>query len=295
MNFRTLIFLTSLTACQVVSAQSPATFGRFVPERKDDFAWENDLIAFRTYGPALRTGSEDSGVDCWLKRVPYLIIDKWYAGQLKGQSYHEDRGEGYDPYHVGGSRGCGGTALWVKDNLLTSDTFNTWKILEQTPAKTSFELNYEYPATGGLAPIREAKHITIEPGKRFFRSESTFTRDGKPVADLPVAIGVTTHDGKATPTLSPENRWISCWEKIEDLADNGLGTGVILAPGFPIETKSVAGPGKDQGHALILTRTDASGRVVCYPGYGWQRAGAIKSPADWTEELTSFSKNLKTP
>ena len=26
------------------------TYGRFVPERKDDFAWENDYIAFRMYG-----------------------------------------------------------------------------------------------------------------------------------------------------------------------------------------------------------------------------------------------------
>ena len=29
------------------------TFGRFVPERKDDFAWENDFAAYRMYGPAL--------------------------------------------------------------------------------------------------------------------------------------------------------------------------------------------------------------------------------------------------
>ena len=27
------------------------TFSRFVPERIDDYAWENDLVAFRTYGP----------------------------------------------------------------------------------------------------------------------------------------------------------------------------------------------------------------------------------------------------
>jgi len=27
-----------------------ATFGRFVPERKKDFAWENDKIAYKMYG-----------------------------------------------------------------------------------------------------------------------------------------------------------------------------------------------------------------------------------------------------
>ena len=29
------------------------TYGRYVPERKDDFAWENDKIAFRMYGKEL--------------------------------------------------------------------------------------------------------------------------------------------------------------------------------------------------------------------------------------------------
>ena len=31
-------------------------YGRYVPERLDDYAWENDRIAFRAYGPALERG-----------------------------------------------------------------------------------------------------------------------------------------------------------------------------------------------------------------------------------------------
>ena len=46
-------FFLSLTAChqQVVT---PKVYGRHVPERKDDFAWENEYAAFRMYGPALK-------------------------------------------------------------------------------------------------------------------------------------------------------------------------------------------------------------------------------------------------
>ncbi|MBU3666580.1 MAG: DUF4861 domain-containing protein [Chthoniobacterales bacterium] len=285
---KTLLLLL-LSATPAFCAEG-TTYARFVPERKDDFAWENDLVAFRTYGPALRQGPEDSGIDCWLKRVTHPIIDKWYEGNTKGVSYHKDHGEGYDPYHVGGSRGCGGTALWVDGAMVTSDTFTDWKILEQTPAKTVFELTYQYPAVGTGAPIREVKRITIVPGQRFFRSDSTFTRDGQPVAGLPVAIGVTTHDGKAAPALSPENRWVSCWEKI---GDSGLGTGVVLAPGFPIETKELAVTEKDKSHALILTATDSQGLVTCYPGYGWEKAGVITTPEAWAGELTAFSKSLQ--
>jgi hypothetical protein len=278
-----LLFLAAMPALYAEGT----TFARFVPERQDDFAWENDLVAFRAYGPAMRSRPEDSGIDCWLKRVTYPIIDKWYEGNTKGVSYHKDHGEGNDPYHVGSSRGCGGTSLWVDGAMVTSDTYTGWKILEQNPEKTVFELTYQYPAIGAEAPVQEVKRITIVPGQRFFRSDSTFTRDGQPVVGLPVAIGVTTHDGKASATLSPENRWVSCWETIER---NGLGTGVILAPGFPIETKEVSSAEKDKSHAVILTATDKSGMVTCHPGYGWAKAGAITTPEAWASELTTFSQ-----
>lgn len=67
-----------------------STFARFVQERIDDFAWENDKLAFRTYGPKAQAitesgkkgGTLSSGIDCWLKRVDYPIIDKWYKQDL---------------------------------------------------------------------------------------------------------------------------------------------------------------------------------------------------------------------
>ena len=56
-------------------------YGRFVRERFDDFAWENDRIAHRTYGTALETWKEEpltsSAIDVWVKRVPSLVINGW--------------------------------------------------------------------------------------------------------------------------------------------------------------------------------------------------------------------------
>ena len=267
--------------------QKRSVFARFVPERQDDFAWENDLVAFRAYGPALRSGPEDSGIDCWLKRTPDLIIDKWYAGALKGISYHEDHGEGYDPYHVGSSRGCGGTGLWKDNQLATSDTFLEWKIIEEAPDREVFELTYDYPASP--SPVREVKRITIAKGIPFFESRSTFTRAGRPLAGLPVAIGVTTHDGKASVKLAPEKRWISCWEEIDG---QGLGTGAILAPGNPLETHEIRSAEKDKGHALLITTTDPEGAVTAHCGYGWTAAGRIANREAWEATLTEFSNRL---
>ena len=58
---------------------TPQVFGRLVPERMDDFAWENNLIGFRMYGPALQaTGEISNGIDIWQKRTRDLVVDKWY-------------------------------------------------------------------------------------------------------------------------------------------------------------------------------------------------------------------------
>ena len=99
-------------------------YARFVPERTDDYAWENDKVAFRVYGPTAqkmfekgdKAGTLSSGVDAWLKRVEYPIINKWYKKTTdKTGSYHEDTGEGLDNFHVGISRGVRGIDV-KKDN-----------------------------------------------------------------------------------------------------------------------------------------------------------------------------------
>jgi len=91
-SVETLIFPVTLAAgasgTYRIAAGEPETFqplvyGRLVPERKDDFAWENNRTAFRVYGPALKaTGEISNGMDFWAKKTDSLIIDKWYKNDL---------------------------------------------------------------------------------------------------------------------------------------------------------------------------------------------------------------------
>lgn len=268
----------------------PRAFARFVPERSDDFAWENDLVAFRAYGPALRPGAEDSGVDCWLKRVAHPVINRWYLGNYLGRSYHEDHGEGFDPYHVGRSRGVGGTALWVDGKLVISDTFRTWKVLANDPKEAVFELTYQY--TLGGRTIDETRRFTIRPGEQLYRCEARFSEKGAPLKDLEVAIGVTTHDGKAAATLAKDRGWVACWEDVPKAGP--LGTAAALAPGRITEVREVKSDKPDESHALLLARTDAEGRVAFAAGFAWARAGAIRTPEAWAAYLDEFVRtNLK--
>ena len=95
-------------------------YGRFVRERRDDFAWENDLVAHRMYGAALETWAQEpltsSGLDVWVKRTPRLVINEWYmVDDYQGRRDHDRRGlgrvprtRGRPPAHAGdgASRGC---------------------------------------------------------------------------------------------------------------------------------------------------------------------------------------------
>ncbi|MBN2161814.1 MAG: DUF4861 family protein [Pontiellaceae bacterium] len=263
----------------------PRTFCRFVPEREDDFAWENDKIAFRAYGPALREGSENGGVDCWLKRVDYPVIDKWYKKHVAGGTYHKDDGEGYDPYHVGASLGCGGIGLWLDNSLVTSETFTGWKVLECEANNSAFELSYEWKYEGHTYQL--VKHISIDVGDRLFTTVATIRKDGNLARGLPVAVGLTTHDGKAEAVPDVQAGWIACWETIDG---SGLGTGVMMDPKKITEYKLIDSDTADESHALFISKTDDKGQVTWCAGYGWERAGEIKTRNDWLSYLSEQSK-----
>lgn len=269
---------------------APAAFCRFVPERSDDFAWENDRVAFRVYGPALRTKAEDSGIDCWAKRVPYPIIDKWYRLDLEQKlSYHNDRGEGNDFYHVGRTRGCGGTAIWHNGQMVLSDVYTDWKILENGPQKVVFQLTYEYNFE--CRKIQELKTITLEMGQQLFKSESVFTENGKPV-DLEIAVGIATHNQTGLVTLNRDAGWMSVWR---DFGKTQIGTGVVMEPRRITGMEEIKSEKRDESHAILTCNTDAEGRTVHYAGFVWTKAGHLTTQDQWQNYLTQFVATLSQP
>ena len=100
-------FTVTAGRARVFKKEDFKAHGRFVRERFDDFAWENDRIAHRAYGKALETWRGEpltsSGIDVWSKRTPRMVVDEWYMAD----DYHSDTGEGADVYSVGATRGCG--------------------------------------------------------------------------------------------------------------------------------------------------------------------------------------------
>jgi hypothetical protein len=256
-------------------------YGRFVPEREDDFTWENDKIAFRVYGPNSSGVGPVSGVDAWLKKVPYSIIDKWYAGFLEGISYHEDHGEGYDPYHTGTSRGVGGTAVWADGQAWPAGTFKSFEVLQSGGDVVEFVLQYEWETP--LGQVTEAKTVSLALGERLYRVKSVFTLDGEP-ASLPVVIGLTTHDEAAQVASNGDAGRISTWEEIDG---KGLGTGALMAPDRTVEIMHLPSEEKDASHIWLVTASDDNGELSFRAGFAWSGAQEITTLEQWNNYLDS--------
>ncbi len=256
-------------------------YGRFVPEREDDFAWENDKVAFRVYGPNSSGKGQVSGVDAWLKKVPYSIIDKWYEGFLADISYHEDHGEGYDPFHVGDSRGVGGTAIWVNGKAWPAGKYSSYEVLQSGGEMVEFVLQYEWETPLGL--VAESKTISLALGEQLYRVNSVFTLNGQP-ALLSIVIGLTTHDEKAQVFSNQETGRISTWEAIDEM---GVGTGVLMAPGLTGRIMHIPSEDKDTSHIWLLTSTKKSGELSFRAGFAWEGAQEITTIEAWNEYLDS--------
>ncbi|HET9502509.1 MAG TPA: DUF4861 domain-containing protein [Hymenobacter sp.] len=289
---------TVAAGTEPVPASELTTFARFVPERTDDFAWENDRVAFRTYGPNAEqlydrkdsNGTLSSGMDCWLKRVSYPIIDKWYGRHVnvKPFAYHTDIGEGYDPYHVGSSRGVGGTGVLVSDKLYTSRNFVSYKVLAIGPIRTVFELTYApFDAAGQL--IVEKKIITLDLGSNLTRYEEHFSPTYKPLPNC--TIGLTLHEAKGEVQANRPAGWFRYWEKVDD---SNLGTAVVVAPSYLTDYQDHRSAKKDDNQLYMVTKPRQN-TVVFYAGFGWQKSGQFATAAAWDAYLGEFAQRLASP
>ncbi|KPH11079.1 DUF4861 domain-containing protein [Chryseobacterium sp. ERMR1:04] len=270
------------------------TYSRLVPERVDDYAWENDKIAFRVYGPkgqkealaGVNGSTLSSGVDIWLKRTDQPIINKWYKGYMTDPMYyHKDtRGEGYDPYHVGDSRGTGGTGIWKNDSLQVSQNFVTSKTIATGPLRTVFELTYNPWSEYG---IKETKRISLDLGSNFSKFESTFEAE-KQVPNY--TIGVTLHKNEGEAKLNDKSGYYLHWEKIDDAF---VGEGIVVDP--KIVEKSIAFTSKtpDQSNLLVVTKPQR--KLVYYAGFAWQKSGQVQTQKDWEALLQKQSKIIANP
>jgi hypothetical protein len=294
---KTLLFQTDLapgeTNCFQVMEKPAAleqpkaertTYCRFIPERKDDFGWENDRAAYRVYGPALEYETITSGIDAWGKSVAYPVIDKFIKAYNEQKiPYHEDHGEGGDFYKVGPTLGCGGMAPFVNGKVvLPPHNFVEHKVLANGPIRSVFEVRYN-PWPAGAATVSEVKRYSIDTGSNLTRIECTYSGDMK---DVSVAAGIILREN-SDQTWTADNA-IAYWLPT-DFVTGKMGCGVVFGPEYKPEML------KADNHLLLTTTAKTGEPIAYYAGSCWDKNEAFNTFEKWQAYLKAFKNRLDHP
>jgi rhamnogalacturonyl hydrolase YesR len=260
-------------------APDAKAFARYVPERMDDIAWENDRIAHRIYGPSLQHNPKEhsgSGIDVWVKSVRYPVINEWYTSK----KYHINRGTGLDFYEVGTSRGCGGLGIWDNHQLFNSKDWVDEKILDLGPDACGFSISYD-PWDANGRKVWEHRTMTLKAGSNLTRIESTLNSD-KP-GDLIVGIGLCKRDGKGGKLLEDKALGVmSYWQPPEK---NGtIGVGVVFDPAMFVSFD------QDKLNYLALVKVTPGKPFVYYSGACWDKGLDFHSAEEWENYLKTFKR-----
>lgn len=284
----TKTFQASSGAKQVFTKDQYQAFGRFVRERFDDFVWENDRVAHRTYGQGLETWEGEplcsSTIDIWSKRVPRMVVNDWYLAD----DYHVDHGEGADFYSAGPSRGCGGSGLWTAERLWVSRNFVNSRVLANGPLRVMFELEYAPYDVNGVS-VSEVKRITLDAGQHFSCFQSRyhpFTKPGQTLA-LITGVGLKKTVGEVL-TADPAAGWVAKWEPVEKKAGQ-QGLAMIT------RKEAFAGRAEDKLNQLLLTPAGTSHTATWWAGCCWDKAGQFTSAEAWQRHVVDYARSLAAP
>ena len=291
-------------------------YGRIYPERKDDYAWENDRGAYRVYGPALQKSGERSyGLDVWSKNTPELVVEQRYwvedvvmmpiverergLNRHRGDSiyrvysYHHDHGRGMDLYKVGATLGCGTPALMQGNELVYPYCFTSCEVLDNGPLRTTVLLNYGKKAFQGDS-ITEHRIISLDKGSNFNKMTVWYTGMTQPTR---LASGVVIHsEDKESVVLGKD--YVAYADPTDNPRVNNCQLFVAtIYPKGNVETSKLLfdrPSGGNEGHAVGILDGYKGERFTYYFGSAWSK-NDIRTMAEWQQRIDWTMQSLRQP
>ncbi|MCR5413852.1 MAG: DUF4861 family protein [Kiritimatiellae bacterium] len=254
-----------------------------VPERQNDFYWENDIFGMRAYGPG-----EDhrwSGFDIFNKMPDAGSVGELLKNHSARGNWHVKPSDGIlDNYAIGPGRGCGGVAVYGDGEWKTYPDWEKCEIITNTPEKVEFKLVYAAFSRMGRMTCR----ITLERGSPFFRNEVSFEHGFKDAFTGP-GLDVNPKRGHKGDVCEDAARGIvSLYEESRGDVEGSTMTAVFLDPkdahGITLKTDH-------QGSRIIAL--DAKRTSFTYwAGARWSKRGDVKSAEEWHSLVRGFAESL---
>ena len=293
--------------------------GKQYPERVDDVAWENDRIAFRTYGPALQaTGEKAYGCDIWVKCVSEPVVDLRYRTELDPEtktkiaelaktdkeaskklaesiSYHIDHGNGLDYYKVGPTLGAGTSALLAADSIVYPYCYKTYEILDNGPLRFTVKLTYNPLTVNGNDNVIETRLISLDAGSQLNKFILSYENLKEAT---PVMTGIVLHAPSEDYQANAEAGYITYADPI-DPVNGQIFVGAVF-PNKVNEAKAILFSDKEkaerggEGHVAAISTYNPGSEYVYYTGGGWSKWG-FKDSGEWVTYIQNFAQRLKEP
>ena len=315
------------TATYTIQTGTPEAFdvkacGRCYPERMDDMAWENDLVAFRAYGPALQAkGERGFGYDLFTKyNTTEPMLEAMYAKELdketlakiaelkktdpkaaaelsRERSYHIDHGYGMDCYAVGPTLGAGVAALMVNDTIIYPWCYKNQEILDNGPLRFTVKLEFTPLTVKGDSTVVETRLITLDAGSHL---NKTVVSHSNLKETLPIVAGIVLHEPDGAVVADAANGYITYVDPTTG-PDNGKIFMGAAVPAVVKDAKTVLFSEKEKkernnadGHVLAVSDYEPGSEYVYYWGFAWDKAD-IKTADAWNRYMADFAQKVRNP
>lgn len=258
------------------------TYARYVPERKDDFAWESDKIAYRAYGKALEGTNEDAnGIDVWAKRSTDLVINEWY----KTGDYHADHGKGLDFYSVGLTLGAGDIAPLADGKIVYPKHYRRFKILDNGPLRSTFVLEFDAFDVAGI-PVTISKTISLDAGSRMNKVVINVSYKGN--AQLPMVVGLVTAKQPGGKIYHDAKKGIAYYWQMPTGNHGTIGIATVVKGSFVRSFES-------EGQLLNQISASSNKPFTYYTGAAWDKQGEITNANQWLGFLKNYRLKINNP
>ena len=309
------------TATYTIQTGTPEAFdvkacGRCYPERMDDMAWENDLVAFRAYGPALQAkGERGFGYDLFTKyNTTEPILEAMYAKELdketlakiaelkktdpkaaaelsRERSYHIDHGYGMDCYAVGPTLGAGVAALMVNDTIIYPWCYKNQEILDNGPLRFTVKLEFTPLTVKGDSTVVETRLITLDAGSHLNKTAVSYSNLKE---TLPIVAGIVLHEPDGAVVADAANGYITYVDPTTG-PDNGKIPAVVKdAKTVLFSEKEKKERNNADGHVLAVSDYEPGSEYVYYWGFAWDKAD-IKTADAWNRYMADFAQKVRNP
>ena len=315
------------TATYTIQTGTPEAFdvkacGRCYPERMDDMAWENDLVAFRAYGPALQAkGERGFGYDLFTKyNTTEPMLEAMYAKELdketlakiaelkktdpkaaaelsRERSYHIDHGYGMDCYAVGPTLGAGVAALMVNDTIIYPWCYKNQEILDNGPLRFTVKLEFTPLTVKGDSTVVETRLITLDAGSHLNKTVVSYSNLKE---TLPIVAGIVLHEPDGAVVADAANGYITYVDPTTG-PDNGKIFIGAAVPTVVKDAKTVLFSEKEKkernnadGHVLAVSDYEPGSEYVYYWGFAWDKAD-IKTADAWNRYMADFAQKVRNP